>query len=150
MPSPPTHKPPQHQPARRDRPPAPGRSRSRHAKAAPARRKNGQFALLVAIGVIAIAAGVVGITLGLSKFDVLTGKVLNVSKAEAGVQRVLLDREAGYSTTNVSDVVCNDGKDPKIKKGASFTCDVVVEGRKRQVLVVFSDDNGTYEVDRPR
>jgi hypothetical protein len=81
---------------------------------------------------------------------VLKGKVLDVSKAEAGVQRVLLDREVGYSATNVSDVECNDGKDPEIKKGASFTCEVVVEGRKRNVLVVFQDDNGTYEVDRPR
>ena len=87
---------------------------------------------------------------GLSRFDVLKGKVLDVSKAEAGVQRVLLDREVGYSATNVSDVECNDGKDPEIKKGASFTCEVVVEGRKRNVLVVFQDDNGTYEVDRPR
>ena len=45
---------------------------------------------------------------------------------------------------------CNDGKDPGVKKGASFTCDVVVDGRQRQVLVVFQDDDGTYEVDRPR
>lgn len=80
----------------------------------------------------------------------LNGKVLDVSKAEAGVQRVLLDREVGYSATNVSDVECNNGNDPKIKKGATFTCDVVVDGRERQVLVMFSDDNGTYEVDRPR
>ena len=80
----------------------------------------------------------------------LKGKVLNVSKAEAGVQRILLDPDDGYGATNVSDVVCNDGNDPEIRKGASFTCQVVVEGRKRQVLVVFSDDNGTYEVDRPR
>ena len=103
-----------------------------------------------AVGVIAITAGAVGLMAGLSKFDVLKGKVLDVSKAEAGVQRVLLDREVGYSATNVSDVECNDGKSPEIKKGASFTCEVVVEGRKRNVLVVFQDDNGTYEVDRPR
>ena len=69
---------------------------------------------------------------GLSRFDVLKGKVLDVSKAEAGVQRVLLDREVGYSATNVSDVECNNGNDPEIKKGASFTCEVVVDGRKRQ------------------
>ena len=103
-----------------------------------------------AVGVIAIGAAAVGLMVGLSRFDVLKGKVLDVSKAEAGVQRVLLDREVGYSATNVSDVVCNDGKDPEIKKGASFTCKVVVEGRERNVLVVFQDDNGTYEVDRPR
>ena len=93
-----------------------------------------------AVGVIAITAAAVGLMAGLSRFDVLKGKVLDVSKAEAGVQRVLLDREVGYSATNVSDVECNGGKDPEIKKGASFTCEVVVEGRKRNVLVVFQDD----------
>jgi hypothetical protein len=106
--------------------------------------------LLSVLGVVAIAAGAVGLMAGLSRFDVLKGKVLDVSKAEVGVQRVLLDTDDGYSATNVSDVVCNDGDDPEIKKGASFTCSVVVDGRKRNVLVVFADDNGTYEVDRPR
>ena len=147
-PPPPAPRPPQPQGRRHDRPPqAP--ARIRHAKAPP-RRNRGQVALLSAVGVIAITAGAVGLMAGLSRFDVLKGKVLDVSRAEAGVQRVLLDREVGYSATNVSDVECNDGKDPEIKKGASFTCEVVVEGRKRNVLVVFQDDNGTYEVDRPR
>jgi hypothetical protein len=105
---------------------------------------------LIAVGVIAISAGVIGIMVGLSRFDVLKGKVLNVTKAEAGVQRILLDPEEGYGVTNVTDVVCNNGDDPEIKKGGTFTCEVIVDGRKRQVLVAFSDDNGTYEVDRPR
>ena len=78
------------------------------------------------------------------------GKVLDVSKAEAGVQRILVDPADGYGATSVTNVVCNNGNDPEIKKGATFTCDVVVDGRKRQVLVVFQDDEGTYEVDRPR
>lgn len=108
------------------------------------------MALLGVVGVIAIAAAVVVIVFGLSRIDGITGKALDVSKAEAGVQRILLDPNDGYSATNVSDVVCNDGDNPAIKKGASFTCQVVVDGRKRQVLVVFTDDNGTYEVDRPR
>ncbi len=47
-------------------------------------------------------------------------------------------------------VVCNNGDDPEIEKGGTFTCEVIVDGRKRQVLAVFQDDNGTYEVDRPR
>lgn len=55
----------------------------------------------------------------------------------------------GYGATSVSDVECNNGEDPEIKKGGTFTCDVV-DGRKRTVLVVFQDDNGAYEVDRPR
>lgn len=106
--------------------------------------------LLGAVGVIAIAVAAVGIMFALTRFDGFGGKVLDVSKAEAGVQRILLDPDDGYSATNVSDVVCNDGDNPKIKKGATFTCDVLVDGRKRQVLVVFSDDAGTYAVDRPR
>lgn len=56
----------------------------------------------------------------------------------------------GYGATSVSDVECNNGEDPEIKKGGTVTCDVVVDGRKRTVLVVFQDDNGSYEVDRPR
>jgi len=124
--------------------------RNRHAKAAPSRRNGGQVALLIAVGVIAISAGAIGIVFGLSRFDLLKGKALNVSKAEAGVQRILLDPAEGYGLTSVTDVVCNNGDDPEIQKGGTFTCDVVVDGRKRQVLVAFSDDNGTYEVDRPR
>jgi hypothetical protein len=149
VPAPPrVPRPPQPQARRGDRPSQP-QVRNRHGKSTP-RRNRGQIALLSVIGVIAITAGAVGLMVGLSKFDVLKGKVLDVSKAEAGVQRILLDTDAGYSATNVSDVACNDGKDPEIKKGSSFTCAVVVDGRKRNVLVVFQDDNGTYEVDRPR
>jgi len=106
--------------------------------------------MLVAIGVVAILVGALGLWVGMTKLDVFTGKVLDVSKAEAGVQRVLVDPVEGYGATSVSDVVCNGGDDPVVKKGATFTCDVVVDGRKRQVLVLFGDDNGTYEVDRPR
>lgn len=106
--------------------------------------------MLIALGVIAISAGAIGIMVGLSRFDVLRGKVLDVSKAEVGVQRILVDPADGYGATSVTNVVCNNGNDPEIKKGATFTCDVVVDGRKRQVLVVFQDDEGTYEVDRPR
>ena len=104
----------------------------------------------MAVGVIAISAAAVLLTVGLSGLDVLKGKVLDVSKAEAGVQRILVDPVDGYGATSVSDVVCNNGDDPEIKKGATFTCQVIVDGRKRQVLVVFLDHNGTYEVDRPR
>lgn len=133
-------------------PPPPVRTpgRSRHARPAPPRRGRGQVALLAVVGVIAVAAAAVVMVFVLSRFDGFKGKALDVSKAEAGVQRILLDPDDGYSATNVSDVECNNGDNPEVKKGASFTCQVVVDGRKRQVLVVFTDDNGTYEVDRPR
>lgn len=150
MPAPPPRpSPPQRQPnpPPRAQPSAP--ARNRHAKAAQARNR-GNVALLGALGVMAIAVAAVVVMVGLSGFDAFTGKVLDVSKAENGVQRILLDPNDGYGATNVSDVECNGGNDPEVKKGASFTCDVVVDGRQRQVLVVFQDDDGTYEVDRPR
>lgn len=143
-PSPPRRQPNPQPSAKRAAP-----ARNRHAKAAPARNR-GNVALLGALGVMAIAVAAVVLMVGLSGFDAFKGKVLDVSKAESGVQRILLDANDGYGATNVSDVACNDGKNPEVKKGASFTCDVVVDGRKRQVLVVFQDDDGTYEVDRPR
>ena len=106
--------------------------------------------MLIAIGAVAILAGAVGLLVGLSRFDMLKGNVLDVSKAEAGVQQILVDPVDGYGATNVTDVVCNNGDDPEIEIGGSFTCEVIVDGRKRQVLVVFQDDTGTYAVDRPR
>ena len=106
--------------------------------------------MLIAVGVIAIAAAAVLLWVVLSGIDVLKGKVLDLSRAEAGVRRILTDPVDGYGATTVSDVECNNGRDPRITKGGTFTCDVVVDGRKRTVLVVFQDDNGTYEVDRPR
>ena len=105
---------------------------------------------MIAIGAIAIVAGAVGLMIGLSKFGGLTSKVLDVKKAQAAVQRILVDPVEGYGVTSVTNVVCNDGRDPEIKKGGTFTCEVVVDGRKRQVLAVFQDDNGRYEIDRPR
>lgn len=149
MPAPPAvPRTPQTPALRGGRPPTP--ARNRHARPTSARRNRGKLPLLIAVGVIAIAAAAVLIWVVLSGFDVLKGRVLDVSRAEAGVQRILTDPVDGYGATSVSDVVCNNGHDPQITKGGTFTCAVVVDGRKRSVLVVFQDDKGTYEVDGPR
>jgi hypothetical protein len=136
------------------RSPRPNRHRAavqnRKAPAAAARRTSSRLPVLIAVGAIAILAGAAGLMIGLTRLDVLKDKVLDVSKAEAGVQRILVDPVDGYGATSVTDVVCNGGDDPQIKKGGTFACEVIVEGQKRQVLAVFQDDNGTYEVDRPR
>jgi hypothetical protein len=50
----------------------------------------------------------------------------------------------------VSDVNCNDGANPEVKEGDTFTCEVSIDGTKRQVTVTFQDDDGTYEVGRPK
>ena len=106
--------------------------------------------MLIAVGAAAISAGALGLWLGLSRLDAANGNVLDVSKVEANVGRILVDPVEGYGATNVSDVVCNGGDDPVIESGGTFTCEVVVDGQRRRVLAVFQDDNGTYAVDRPR
>ena len=78
-----------------------------------------------------------------------SGTVLDVRKAEAGVQQILTDPINGYGANDVTAVKCNDGN-TRPSKGAGFTCEVTINGAQRQVQVVFRDDAGTYEVDGPR
>ncbi|GFG87026.1 hypothetical protein BST10_15745 [Mycolicibacter algericus DSM 45454] len=75
---------------------------------------------------------------------------LDVGHAQDGVWRVLTDPINGYGRDDVTDVRCNNGVNPRVRKGSSFTCTVIVNGVQRQVLAEFADDAGTYEVDRPR
>lgn len=75
---------------------------------------------------------------------------LDVNAAQAGVEQILTDEENGYGAQNVSDVVCNDGQNPEVKAGATFDCDVSIDGTQRTVTVTFQGDEGTYEVGRPR
>src|ERR1700722_6452510 len=75
---------------------------------------------------------------------------LVVSKANAGVQQILSDSTNGYGAKNVKDVKCNNGQNPPVKKGASFDCDVSIDGTKRSVTATFQDNKGTYEVGRPK
>ena len=74
---------------------------------------------------------------------------LDVNKAQAGVQQILIDESNGYGAKNVKDVRCNNGENPTVKKGDTFNCEVSIDGTKRQVTVTFQDDKGTYEVGRP-
>lgn len=97
--------------------------------------------LALALLVILVLRGVVGGS-GPVELDVLA--------AQDGVRQVLTDPINGYGRGDVTGVHCNTGVNPRVRKGATFTCAVVVDGAQRQVLVEFSDDAGTYAVDRPR
>lgn len=105
-----------------------------------------------------IGAGITGVlALALLVIVVLRGVVgapgpveLDVSHAQDGVRRVLSDPINGYGRDDVTAVFCNDGVNPRVRRGATFTCAVTVDGAQRRVLVEFADDAGTYEVDRPR
>lgn len=108
-------------------------------------------ALLIGAGITGLLALAVLLTLVLRGVVGSTGPVeLDVTHAQDGVQRVLTDPINGYGRENVTDVRCNNGINPRVHRGDSFTCTVLVDGAQRQVLVEFADDAGTYEVDRPR
>lgn len=100
-------------------------------------------------GVVAIALIALGITaFWMPGFAVTTE--LDVKAANTGVEQVLSDAENGYGAKNVSDVNCADGKNPEVKKGGTFDCTVSIDGTERTVTVTFQDDEGTYEVGRPK
>ena len=105
--------------------------------------------LAIGGGVVALVLIVVGVT-GFWKPGFFMTTELDVNAAQTGVAQILSDDANGYGAKNVQDVKCNDGKNPEVKKGANFTCDVSIDGTKRQVTVTFQDDNGTYEVGRPK
>jgi Domain of unknown function (DUF4333) len=121
-----------------------------YAQQPAAQPKRSTQSLLIAGGVLAGAIVAAVVVVGLLTFGDFGGQVLNVSKAQEAVKQVITDPIAGYGIANVTDVTCNDGKNPAAKKGAGFTCEVTVDGKKHQVRALFIDDNGTYEVDRPR
>jgi uncharacterized protein DUF4333 len=127
----------------------PGQYGAQPADAAGAPNQSKRW-LLITGGVLLGVIVALALVLGLLGSGVFNRHVLDVNKAQEAVKRVITDPTAGYGIDNVTDVNCNNGKNPSAKKGETFTCQVTVDGKKRHVTAVFIDDNGTYEVDRPR
>ncbi|MEZ0342215.1 DUF4333 domain-containing protein [Mycobacterium sp. pV006] len=100
----------------------------------------------VLVGVVVIAV----LVLGFWKPGFFVTTKLDIGAAQQGVQQILTDETNGYGAKNVSNVSCNGGVSPTVRKGDTFDCEVSIDGTKRQVTVTFQDDNGTYEVGRPR
>jgi hypothetical protein len=103
---------------------------------------------LAGLAIILVEAAVSVVALW--AFGYSGANVLDVRQAETGVQQILSDPINGYGANDVESVTCNDGRDPTIEEGKGFTCQVTINGARRQVQVVFRDDAGTYEVDGPR
>jgi hypothetical protein len=109
---------------------------------------------------LAVIGGVIGLfaalvvaavlVLGFWKPGFFVTTKLDIDAAQSGVQQILTDEANGYGAKNVKDVKCNDGENPTVKKGNTFDCVVSIDGTKRQVTVTFQDDDGTYEVGRPK
>jgi hypothetical protein len=106
--------------------------------------------LLVGAGGLAVLIGTAVLLSSIGKLGLTGGTVLDVTKVQTGVLQTLSDPASGYGANTVTDVSCNSGHNPSADKGATFTCDVVVNGTQRHVTVVVSDDHGTYEIDGPR
>jgi hypothetical protein len=94
----------------------------------------GGVAALVLIG--AIVFGVLAAT---------ASKTLDQKSAQDGIGHVLTDK---YSIQGVGPVSCPSSI--KVKNGASFTCQVSINGGQKNVTAKFTDDNGTYEVGQPQ
>jgi len=116
--------------------------------AEPQRRSQRNMLIGAGLSVAVAAAIAIGAMLGSQPGSSAT--VLDVSKAQQGVAQVLVDPVNGYGVTSLGSVACNNGANPVVQQGNSFTCAVVIEGAQRNVTVVFQDDDGTYAVDRPR
>ena len=106
--------------------------------------------LLVGGGGLTVLIGSAVLLSNITKLGITGGTVLDVSKVQTGVLLTLSDPASGYGANTVTDVSCNNGRNPSADKGTTFTCDATVNGAPRHVTVVVSDDKGTYEIDGPR
>jgi hypothetical protein len=112
--------------------------------------KKSKRATAIVLGSLAALLLLAVLVLGFWKPGFFVTTKLDVNKAQQGVQQILTDESNGYGAKNVNDVKCNNGQNPTVKKGDTFTCEVSIDGTKRQVTVTFQDDKGTYEVGRPK
>lgn len=146
---PPRQPSPHQQPHQHVRPAPPPRPPQPQSHPKPKARFSGRRAQIGA-AVAAAAVAVIGVGLWVWSRADSTGTRLDVRQAEAGVAQILSDPINGYGANRVVAVACNDGKNPLVRTGATFTCAVEINDTLRRVIVEFTDNNGTYAVDGPR
>ena len=115
--------------------------------------KGSRSSLAIVGGVVGVLAAVIVaavLVMGFWKPGFFVTTKLDVNKAQSGVQQILTDQTNGYGVKSADNVKCNNGQNPTVKKGDTFTCDVSVDGQHKQVTVTFQDNSGTYEVGRPK
>ncbi|GAA1221514.1 hypothetical protein GCM10009632_47000 [Mycolicibacterium alvei] len=110
----------------------------------------GDRRLLIGAVIAVVAVAVIGAGLWAWSRADTNGTRLDVRQAEAGVAQILTDPINGYGANRVAAVACNNGKNPVVRVGSTFTCAVEINNTLRRVIVEFTDDNGTYAVDGPR
>ncbi|MCV7202507.1 hypothetical protein B7435_22115 [Mycolicibacterium peregrinum] len=106
--------------------------------------------MLIGAAVAVVAVAVIGAGLWAWIRADTNSTRLDVHQAESGVAQILSDPINGYGANRVVAVACNNGRNPVVRAGATFTCAVEINDTLRRVIVEFTDDNGTYAVDGPR
>ncbi|GAA5154614.1 hypothetical protein GCM10023321_26740 [Pseudonocardia eucalypti] len=98
---------------------------------------------LLAVALAAVV-GVVGV-LGFVKPGYFVARVLDQASVQDGVRSILRTQ---YHLPGVTDVACPS--DQPVQSGLAFDCTVTLDGRTAAVTVLLKDDQGGYEVSRPR
>lgn len=117
------------------------------AEEAPGRGKTKRSTQVIAALAVAVAAFLV---LGLWKPGFLNTTKLDLTIAQRDIEQLLSDRANGYGLTAVADVKCNNGENPTVRAGATFTCTVSIGGSPRHVTVAFDNSVGDYTVSPPQ
>ena len=110
---------------------------------------SGLKVVLIVAAVTAVIGGVVAALWVSGVFNRETKK-LAIAGVQTEVQKILVDRVTGYTSSDIKNVTCNNGQDPTVKQGGTFTCNVTDRGKQHQLTVTFIDGNGTYEVGLPQ
>lgn len=117
---------------------------------APSKDSGWVNALLVSVIAVCLAATGAILLLGFWKPGFFRDTKLKVVDVQAAVGQILTDGNTGYGLQNVSVLGCNDGRDPTVAPGTTFTCAVTVAGEQRTVTVTIEDRDGKYGVSPPR
>ena len=103
--------------------------------------KKSKAPLFIGLGIFVLLLAIAGaVVAGLT----LRTNTLDQEAAQAGVAKIVTE---SYGAEQVEGVSCPAGQE--LQEGASFECDLTVDGTMKQVTVTFTDDEGTYEVSRP-
>ncbi|SBS78783.1 conserved hypothetical protein [uncultured Mycobacterium sp.] len=105
--------------------------------------------IIAALGALAVVVAVVLVT-GFWVPGFFTRTELDITQAQNNIQTLLSDDVSGYGPGHVRDAVCNHGRNPVVKKGATFVCNVSIDGVKREITATFQDDNGAYQISLPQ
>lgn len=117
----------------------------------PQRRFDWRWLIPLVVGAVIVPVALMAVViLRACPVKSLLADKLDVAATEAGVKSVLTDPTTGYGLHDVKDVTCNNGVNPVISKGATFTCEFTVGGHQLQAKMTFLDSAGTYSVGRPQ